>query len=194
MARSPKFDDDEILDRAMSVLWIRGWGRTSIRDFEDALQLKAPSIYRRFGSKEGLASAAIDHYVDRVVNGRVSRHLPGEGDPIANVRAFMCTSVSEPDRSGRLRGCLVTSTMLDVTALDPAVHAALDRGIAMIEAGLRRELERAEASDQLAVGVSAEQATATMLLVMQGLMALARGGSPEDLQRRAEAAVATISR
>ena len=56
MARSPKFDDDEILDRAMSVLWHRGWARTSIRDLEEALEIKAPSIYRRFGSKEGLAA------------------------------------------------------------------------------------------------------------------------------------------
>ena len=194
MARSPKFDDDEILDRAMSVLWHRGWARTSIRDLEEALEIKAPSIYRRFGSKEGLAVAAIDHYVDRVVGGRVSKYLPGEGDPIANVTRFLRTSVSEPDHGGRLRGCLITTTTLEASTLDPALDEALGRGLAAIEAGLRHELERAEALGQLAASVDAEQATATMVLVMQGLMALARSGSSAALLQQADAAVATITR
>ena len=84
MARTPKFDDTEILDRAMSLLWSQGLAHTSIRDLEAALDLKAPSIYRRFGSKEGLAVAAVDHYVERVVRRRVDKHLCGDGDPIAN--------------------------------------------------------------------------------------------------------------
>ena len=75
MARPPKFDDDEILDRAMATFWQQGWSQTSIRDLERTLDLKAPSIYRRFGTKEGLGAAVVDHYVDRVVRRRVDRYL-----------------------------------------------------------------------------------------------------------------------
>ena len=78
MVRPPKFDDDEILDRAMTAsVWQGGWSQTSIRDLEEALDLKAPSIYRRFGSKEGLGAAVVDHYVERVVRRRVAKHLAG---------------------------------------------------------------------------------------------------------------------
>ena len=44
MGRGPKFDDDEILDRAMTTFWQGGWAHTSIRDLERELDLKAPSI------------------------------------------------------------------------------------------------------------------------------------------------------
>ncbi|MEO1059231.1 MAG: helix-turn-helix domain-containing protein [Actinomycetota bacterium] len=93
MARPPKFNDDEILDRAMSMMWQRGWTQTSIRDLEDALEIKAPSIYRRFGSKERLGAAVIDHYVERVVRRRVDRYLSGDGDPIENITRFLESSV-----------------------------------------------------------------------------------------------------
>ena len=194
MARAPKFDDTEILDRAMTLLWSRGWARTSIRDLEAALDLKAPSIYRRFGSKEGLAVAAVDRYVERVVGARVAKHLPGEGDPIANVASFLRSAVTEPDDGGRLWGCLLTTTSLEAGDHDPDLAAALERGLAVIESGLRSELERAHDARRLAPGVDVESATATMVLVMQGLMALSRTNtSAAVLQGRADAAVATIS-
>ena len=193
MARTPKFDDTEILDRAMSLVWSQGLAHTSIRDLEAALDLKAPSIYRRFGSKEGLAVAAVDHYVERVVRRRVDKRLCGLGDPIDNVSSFLRTSVTEPDQGGRLIGCLLTTASLEAGDADPALVAALERGLDVIESGLRGELERAGELGRLASGVDADTATATMVLVMQGLMALARSGAPAAaLQRRADAALSTI--
>ena len=48
--------------------------------------------------------------------------------------------------------------------------------------------------ERLAVGVDVTSATATLVLVMQGLMALSRtGGSAAVLQERAEAALSVIS-
>jgi TetR/AcrR family transcriptional repressor of nem operon len=194
MARPPKFDDDEILDRAMATFWQRGWSQTSIRDLEAALDLRAPSIYRRFGTKEGLGTAVVDHYVDRVVRRRVDKYLDGDGDPIDNITTFLERSVTQSGDGGRLWGCLLTTTSLDAGDADPTLVDALRRGLDTIEDGLRREVHRAAERGRLADGVEPEDATATLTLVMQGLMALARSGaSPADLRRRARASVATIS-
>ncbi|MDJ0768583.1 MAG: TetR/AcrR family transcriptional regulator [Ilumatobacter sp.] len=194
MARPPKFDDHEILDRAMTALWQGGWSQTSIRDLEGALELKAPSIYRRFGTKEGLGTAVVDHYVDRVVRRRVDKHLTGEGDPIDNLTAFLESSVTQSGDGGRLWGCLLTTTSLEADDPGRAFADALRTGLEVIEHGLQREVYRAAELDRLAPGVEPDAAAATLTLVMQGLMALARGGAPPaDLRRRARAAVATIA-
>ena len=195
MARPPKFDDDEILDRAMSMLWQHGWTQTSIRDLERTLDLKAPSLYRRFGSKEGLGVAVVDHYVDRVVRRRVERYLTGDGDPIDNLRMFLERSVTRSGEGGRLWGCLLTTSALDVGAADTALADARRRGFEMIEDGLRREVDRAAALDRLSAGIEPDDATATLALAMQGLMALARAGAaPADLRRRARATVSVTLR
>lgn len=194
MARPRKYDDDEILDRAMETFWRRGWNSTSIRDLELALDLKAPSIYRRFGSKDELGAAVVDHYTDRVIVRRVGKLLPGTGDPVANIAMFLDRSVTEADDGGGLWGCLLTTASLEVREPGVGLGLALQRGHAVVEQGLRREVERAASLGRLAPGVDSVAATATLTLVMQGLMALARGGSPSaELRRRARAAVSVLT-
>lgn len=193
MSRPAKFDDDELLDRAVSTLWQHGWASTSIRDLERALDLKAPSIYRRFGSKDGLGAAAVDHYVDRVVRRRVAKYLPGEGDPIDNITTFLERSVTRAGDGDRLWGCLLTTTAMEADTSDPVLADAVARGLVEIEQGLRREVDRAADSGRLADGVEPAAAVAMLTLVMQGLMTLARSSAPaDDLRERACAAVSTI--
>ncbi len=176
------------------MLWQQGWTQTSIRDLEEALDIKAPSIYRRFGSKEGLGAAVIDHYVERVVRRRVDRYLSGAGDPVENIAMFLESSVMGSGDDRRLWGCLLTTSALDLGDTDSAIAEARRRGYDTIEHGLRREVDRAADLDRLSAGDGADDATASLALVMQGLMALARGGAAsDDLRRRARAAVATIA-
>ncbi len=195
MGRPAKYDDAELLDRAMSLFWERGWAETSIRDLEAALDLKAPSIYRRFGSRDGVGAAVVAHYADRVVRRRVAKHLSGEGDPLDNIERFLRSSVTQSRSDERLRGCLLTTTALEADVTDATLRAALDHGLGLIEAGLRRELRRADGLGSLADGVDVRSATSMLVLVMQGLMASARGGiSARVLQRRAVDAVSVLRR
>lgn len=195
MGRPTKYDDAELLDRALALLWERGWAETSIRDLEAALDLKAPSLYRRFGSKEGLGAAAVERYVDRVVSRRVAKYLHGDGDPLDNIATFLRRSVTQSRADEQLRGCLLTTTALEVDDPDAVLRAALDRGLALIEGALRSELRRAADLQLLAEGVEVRAATSMLALVMQGLMASARGGiSARVLQRRAADSVAVLRR
>lgn len=192
MARTPKYDDTDLLDRAVDVVWRRGWSSTSIRDLEQALDVKAPSIYRRFGSRDGVGVAVIEHYVDRVVRRRVDKYLSGEGDPVANITVFFERSVQQPDTSEALRGCLLTTTSAD--DLDDAMRDAVLIGVAVIESSLRREVERAAGSGRLRPGVDVDVATATLSAAMQGFMTLARAGMASDeLRRRAHAVVSAVT-
>lgn len=193
MARPPKFDDDVILDRAMRTFWTRGWAATSIRDLEDALGLTAPAIYRRFGNKDGVARAVIDHYVARVVASRIDRFLPGSGDPLANLQAFFESAVTaRPDTP--LVGCLLTTITVEAPHLDPDLRDAVGRGFTAIDSAFRAELERAAATGALDRGVTVEQAAAMLTLSWHGLMVMARAGrSPVELRRLARGAVASVA-
>lgn len=193
MARPPKYDDEEILDRALRLFWTRGWSATSIRDLETELDLKAPAIYRRFGSKDGLAQAVLDHYVDRVVRRRIEKYLRAEGDPMDNIRAFLVSAVTAPADDGPLIGCLLTTTALESPDVSPELGAALSAGQRVIEAALRSELERAQHSGVLAPSLDVDGALGVLTLAWHGLMVLARSGEPADqLMPRAHAAADAI--
>ena len=188
MARPPKYADDEILDRALEVFWTRGWSATSIRELEAQLDLKAPAIYRRFGSKDGLSRAVLDHYVDRAVRRRIEKYLPDDGDPLDNIREFLASAVRAPNDEP-LIGCLLTTTALETPDVSPELGAALTAGQAVIEAALRRQLERARDAGALASHMDVDGALAVLTVAWHGLMVLARSGEdPALLAYRAAAA------
>ncbi|MEM1245460.1 MAG: TetR/AcrR family transcriptional regulator [Acidobacteriota bacterium] len=194
MPRPAKFDDDEILERAMHVFWRRGLSGASIRDLESELDLRAPSIYRRFGSKEGLAAAVVQRYVLEVIDGRIEKHLSGQGDPVSNVMGFLVSAVTPGPEEDLLLGCLLTTIAMETDALPEPLARDVRFGLRRIDDALRAEVRRAAEEGRLADGVVADDAASTLSLVMQGLMASARAGvGGEELRRRARGAVEMVT-
>jgi TetR/AcrR family transcriptional repressor of nem operon len=177
MVRPRKFDDSVVLDRATDLFWKNGSDAVSIRDLEAALDLRAPSIYRRFHSKERLLVRCIDRYVDHEVGGRVEYILDDADDPLVGLRAFF-TSVLRPHPGERCpRGCLLTTTSAHAEATTPEVRDALDRGFSTIEAAFGEQIERAIAAGQLGTDTDAAASARALMLSFQGLLVLARSGA-----------------
>ena len=177
MARPVKFEDTEVLDRATELFWKYGCDSVSIRDLEQGLDLRAPSIYRRFQSKDRLVACCVDRYVKRVVGGRIRRLLDGADDPVEGLRSFF-TSVLDPHPGERHpRGCLLTVTAGQATFQTPAVRSAVTAGFDTIEAALRSQLERARTARQLSDHPDIDMLAKGLLVSFEGLLVLARSGS-----------------
>ncbi len=82
MARPVKISDEAILDGAIDLFWRHGADRVSIRDLERSLEVRAPSIYRRFDSKDELLARCLDRYVDQQIGGRVGYFFADTSDPL----------------------------------------------------------------------------------------------------------------
>ncbi|MCA9692447.1 MAG: helix-turn-helix domain-containing protein [Nannocystaceae bacterium] len=163
MARPAKHDDEVLLARAMEQFWSRGYEATSIRDLEEALELRAPAIYRRFESKDALFARVVDRYVSAVVVPRIERYLGDDADdPIVALYRFFRTAQS-------CRGCLLTNTAVESAARPPAVRRRVRAGLGRMRRAMQATLERADVDDPARV---AEQ----LLIAIQGLMVLSRAG------------------
>jgi AcrR family transcriptional regulator len=192
VSRPRKIDDTAVLDRATDLFWKHGSDAVSIRDLEIALDLKAPSIYRRFHSKEQLLVHCIDRYVDQQVGGRIRRFLDDSDDPLGGLRTFF-TSVLRPHPGERRpRGCLLTATASHADAVTPDIRSALDRGFATIESALTEQVARAVAAGQLDARIDAVAVARSLAMSFQGLLVLARGGAG-DLPARIAATFATVA-
>lgn len=191
MPRPTKFHDDVIvLDRAQQVYWERGWAAPSIREIEAAVELKAPSIYRRFGDKAGLEVAVLDHYLDRVVDRRIDRYLSPLADPGENVRRFLESAVAERPAS-QPAGCLLIMATAAVAG-QPHLAPGVGRGLARIEVALAREVGRLVGEGR-ADPRSADAFVDRILVGFVGLMGLARAGEEAPvLQRRAASLLAGV--
>jgi len=179
MARPRRFEDDDVLARATELFWKHGSDSVTIRDLERALDLKAPSIYRRFHSKDELLVRCIDRYIEHTVGGRIQHFLDGADDPLAGLSAFFTSVLRPHPGESRCRGCLLTATSGSAKASNPEVRSAIARGFATIEAALRRQVERAVDNGQLEPDTDSAAVARSLLMSFQGLLVLARSGAPD---------------
>jgi TetR/AcrR family transcriptional repressor of nem operon len=171
-----KYDDTDLLDRSYDLLWRDGCDSVSIRDLERALDLKAPSIYRRFHSRHELIARSVDRYTGRVVGGRIRRHLDATVDPVVGLRAFFTSAIEPAPGESVPRGCLLTLTAGQAACDHPGVRGAVDSGLVSVEAALRAQVHRAVGSGRAAPGADPEALATALFVAFEGLMVLARSG------------------
>ncbi|MBC76044.1 MAG: hypothetical protein CME64_08500 [Halobacteriovoraceae bacterium] len=108
MSRTPDFDRDEIIGKAMEVFWNKGYENTSMRDLMDATGLLKGSLYNTFGSKEKLFMLCLEKY------SVYSRGLfYKKGDPKEYLVKFFKRLVDEGVKKDFTKGCLIMNSCLE---------------------------------------------------------------------------------
>lgn len=166
----------ELLGAVMAVFRRKGFAHTSVRDLESATGLHPGSLYKAYGSKEGLFAAAVTAYNDQVVAGRVRTHLDAADPPLPGIHAFFTSTfdTGEPLNPG----CLLTTTAVETPLLAGTARDGVAAGLELIEDGFRRLLERARAAGDIAPTAATDQLAAQLLALYQGVLVLVRFGTP----------------
>jgi TetR/AcrR family transcriptional repressor of nem operon len=62
MSRSKDFDECEVLTKAVSIFWHKGYNGTSMQDLVDGLGISRSSLYDTYGDKHTLFIKALESY------------------------------------------------------------------------------------------------------------------------------------
>ncbi len=170
MARPRLVEESELLDAAMFAFWRGGYGGVSTRTLEDATGLSASSLYHRYGSKEGLFTATLSHYIERIVAGRICRYLQ-QDDALAGLRGFFTSIYRTRDVS---RACLMANSWSELGTRLPAVTAVLVEGNRRVRGAFADTLRRGMAQGTLRAGLDVDAASGYLLTALQGLLLTAR--------------------
>lgn len=148
MARPREFDVDTALDRAMDVLWTKGYEATSLDDLCAATGLSRSSFYTAFGSKRNLLLLSVQHYTDRRtpnIAAILDQPLPIRDAFAALLGRFIDQIVAG---SGR-RGCFLGNCAAELPRTDRTAMAEVRRGLGRTEATFRDALNCAKARGEL---------------------------------------------
>jgi len=63
IGRPPRFNREEVLNRAMHVFWQKGFEGASLTDLTIAMGIEPASLYKAFGNKEALFEQVLTRYV-----------------------------------------------------------------------------------------------------------------------------------
>lgn len=174
MARPPQYDCTEVLDKATKLFWEKGYRGVAVSDLVKATGLLPGSIYAKFGNKEGLYIACVQHY------GTWAERLRGEfaanASPLERVRGFFLAMARQAATDPDHRGCFLVSASQECDEREPSVSRAVATCLTAGEEWLAAHLRAAQAAGQVAADLDVDTVVTCLQSALSGFRVLSRSG------------------
>jgi TetR/AcrR family transcriptional repressor of nem operon len=155
------------------LFWQQGYEGTPIHALCRAMSLQPGSVYAAFGSKRDLFVAALRRYTETVSAEAVAR-INGAPSGLQGLREYFDHLVDAMVDGKRVRGCLITNSLVEFAARDPELAAMFQVHLARLQTSFAAALARARADGQLRPGIGPESA-GMLVAVVQGMNVMAKG-------------------
>ena len=182
MARKKEFDREAVLEKAMEVFWRQGYEATSIQDLVECMGINRGSLYDTFADKRTLFLAVIAHYRDTVVEQAFAR-LAAPGVSKQAIIDHFHTVVDRAIADGRRWGCLMTNTIVELSAHDSAIAARTQANLQQIESTFYQALVRAQQLGELKPDHDLQALARYLTASMQGLRVISKVTPNPDVLR-----------
>jgi TetR/AcrR family transcriptional regulator, transcriptional repressor for nem operon len=171
LARPRNFDPSAVLDTAVATFWKHGFDGTAVEALCDVMNLGPGSLYGAFGGKRELFLTALDRYMEQVSKDAIQR-IAAPASGMEGIRAYFGNLVDAIADGRRLRGCLLTNSLIELGDRDPVVSEKVILNMARLETAFAGALTRASAAGEIAAEPGAK-AAGYLVCVVQGLNVLA---------------------
>ena len=159
--------------KALSVFWRKGYQATSVQDLVEATGVNRGSLYDTFGDKHGLFLEAVAHYRSHVTAQRLAR-LEEPGPSRRRIAAFFKELVDFSLGEGRLLGCLMTNSAIELAPHDRDTRLAVAASMGAMEAAFRRVLTQARKNGEIRAQKSPADLARFFTTTANGLRVMAK--------------------
>jgi TetR/AcrR family transcriptional regulator, transcriptional repressor for nem operon len=135
-----------IIQAAMELFWLKGYGSTSIADILSRSQVNSGSLYYFFPGKQDVLIAVLEAYRDGIGPMLLEPAWSGVDDPVERVFALLASYRRALVETDCTYGCPIGSLALELHEPDPPVRDLLAANftawVAAVEGCLRGGAER----------------------------------------------------
>lgn len=119
--RPTLFENKELVSRAQSVFWEKGYTATSLNDLLEVTGIGSGSFYNSFkGGKKEVFKASILQRRESFNNFR--KELEISITPLELIKDFF-RGIAKSSKEENLRGCIIANTVVEMTFLDDELEA-----------------------------------------------------------------------
>ncbi len=177
--RPRAFDRDQVLDRAVTTFWTKGYDGTSLDDLTKSMGINRPSLYASFGNKHGLYLKVLDRYAE-TLGCQPVKEFEGEPDIKKAVTAFLETAIWCVTTENGPKGCLYANVAANDAEKDELVRTLLSETFAATDQVVAEFFLAAQDQGQLSKG-SDPYVMARLTVSMTHSFAIrARAGASRD--------------
>lgn len=173
------FDEDDVLVKAMSVFWEKGYESASISDLLDRTGINKGSLYNAFGGKKQLFLKALMKY-DQDNRKAVIADLEARDDPKNSIPFLLDNLVAETVADAGKKGCFLINTASEIATHGSEVVDLVTRGLGEMEAFFRRSIEVGQVRGDFSKELDPAATAKALLGVIVAIRVLGRGVFTED--------------
>ena len=144
MGRPKSYDREEVLERALGVFWHKGFEGAHLNELVEATGLNRFSLYKEFGSKEGLFNEAMSRYMEQL--GSLVVHLEAEPRGVDNIRTYFEALIDYKFR----HGCFLVNTLSEKHVVGRGIFGKVRSFVKGGELLFLKNLEAAKERSELA--------------------------------------------
>ena len=171
MARPRNFDSSVVLDKAVRLFWRDGFEATAVETLCQEMKLSPGSLYGAFGGKRELFLAALDRYMDQISSDAIQR-IAAPVSGMEGIRSYFANLVDAIVEGRRMRGCLLTNSLIELGTRDPEVARKVSLNLTRLETAFAGALTRAVAAGEIGSKPGAGAAP-FLVCAVQGLNVMA---------------------
>ena len=134
-----KYDHNDIIEKATTLFWQRGFHAAGMRDIQQALDMRPGSIYARFQSKEGLFKLVVERYAQNSAK-RLEQVVEAES-PLNALYHFFETALTYPDEQRYMRQCLLVKSIAELDIIGDAARTTVLESMETLKAGFKHIIE-----------------------------------------------------
>ncbi len=161
-----------IIDAAMELFWLKGYGSTSIADILSRSQVNSGSLYYFFPGKQDVLIAVLEAYRNGIGPMLLEPSWAGVDDPVERIFALLATYRRALAETGCTYGCPIGSLALELHEPDPPIRSLLAENFTVWVDSVEGCLYAA--ADRLPEGTNLRALAELVLSVMEGGVMQAR--------------------
>ncbi|WP_417469495.1 TetR/AcrR family transcriptional regulator [Maricaulis sp.] len=179
MARPAKQSREESLRRALALFWSKGFHNTSLKDLEQALNMRPGSIYAAFTSKEALFCEALADY-GRAAKADYLGIMERHGSRIDGLIAYLRSMAAACEREQPARACMAVKTVLEMPMEQGAMREQAEALLQDFEQGFTHAFAEAMAAGEIGDAIAPGRLARRLQADITGMRVLAERPSARD--------------
>ncbi len=169
----------DAIHKATDLFWQKGFHATSMRNIQQAIDMRPGSIYASFGSKEGLFKETLQDYASASQT-RLNACVEASSSPLEGLKLFIRDSVIGCRESAPSGMCMLVKTISELTHENADLLAEAKRLLGSVEAAFTAILVQAQERGELDRSKAPERVARYLQVQLMGLRAYARANEGDD--------------
>lgn len=174
MPRLKEYSKEKVLNASTLVFWKRGFKGTSMNDLVAATGLNKHSMYKEFGSKEGLFLACIDHYAKETTKD-LAVILTKQPMGFHNIESYFQNRIDYLSTANN-DSCLLVNSAIEKDALSDEINARVQKYLSLHEQAFYACLEAAQRSGEVPEYKDIKMLAGYLMCFLDGLNVMGKTG------------------